>query len=147
MAKQMSYTDPNTGAVFPAAVWTAIGVYIDVSGPDVRLVFPVYKDKTAAAIVVGKALGIPAFQNTAKYSPIGSVAFTLSQAEFAALATSPPVGATLIDAISEACYKVAESSTQNRKPGPDVEDPQNPGHFKPSTLPFFHGATDVNLFS
>ena len=148
MAKQLSYEDKNTGAVFPNSVWLPVGVYIDVSGPNVKIDFLGYKDKAAAAAVIGTSLGMP---NLTKHGSIGSVSYTLSKAEFAALATATPVGASVLDVISTVCYEVAGASAQNTH-----DDPANPAHPDPNdatkTIPagqlgFFHAAVDVNLFA
>lgn len=132
MAKALAYTDSNTGAVYPDAVWLPVGVYIDASGPSVKIDFLCYINKATAAETMESALGVP---DTVKKNPLTSVSYTCTQAEFATLATGTPSGSTNLDVVSAACYAVAASSTQNLKKVDDVE------------VGYFSDATDVDLFS
>ena len=138
MAKQMSYTDPNTGAVFPSSTWIPVGIYIDASQPSVKIDFLGYKDQATAANVITTSLGMT---NNPKKGSVGSKSYTLTPAQFQSFALAAPVGANTLDVISADCYTIAMTTLDTDSATPD---PDHPGQFIKQS--FFANATDVVLF-
>lgn len=137
MAKQLSYEDPDNGAVFPESVWLPVGIYIDVSGPNVKIDFLGYKNKDVAAAIIKSSLGVPDAAANRK-GTIGTKSYSLTQAEYAALAMAAPVGSTVLDVISNVCYTAIANSTQHL-----IDDPDDPE----KQIGFFAKAKDVNIFA
>lgn len=134
MAKQMSYTDQVTGVVYPDSVWFPVGVYIDVSGPSVKVDFLGYKDAATAAGVLGKSFGAPGAQSR---GAIGVKSYNLTPAQFVALSTSDPNQGSLLNDLAASCYEIALSTF-------DVQDPAFPEDLT-KKVSFFSGAADVTI--
>lgn len=133
MAKQMSYTDPSTGAVYPESVWLPLGVYVDFAGGVGRVVFNGYATPAVAAAALGYFTG--ATSVPAK-SPVAQKEYTLNRQELLVFATHPPTGATHLDTDSEASYELALARLDT--PAPTAEEPDR-------KVSFFAAATDLTL--
>lgn len=102
--KVLPYTDPHTSAHFPASAWLPMVVGIDHHAMTAQITFLGFASVVAA--------------NHGRV-PIGSRNYTLSGPQYLAMALGQVAQTSLLDAISEACYQIAEAD------------------------PFFEGAVDV----
>jgi len=137
VAKQMSWTDPNTGTAYPAAVFFPVGTYIDFSAPSGNVVFNGYANATAAADALKHALGL----GGKFYAPITQKAYPLNAAQVRALAMSTAVTGTMLNVISTPQYTIAETTLDKVVRAPGTNSPDDPGEF----VSFFDGATDIVL--
>lgn len=106
MAKLMPYTDPETGAEHPRSVWLPMFEAADMVARRARIVFLGFASPAALA---------------AGLRPVGQREFLAEGDAFLAFVAAPPDGATLLDAVSNACYALAAGD------------------------PFFAGAADVEV--
>jgi hypothetical protein len=133
VAKKMSYTDPETGAVFPESVWLPLGVYIDFARGSGKVVFNGYVSPAVAAAALGYFLGLT---NVPAKAPVGQKEYVLGHQELLAFATHPPTGATHLDTDSAASYELAAARLDT--PAPTAGDPSR-------MVSFFDQAADLNL--
>jgi hypothetical protein len=133
VAKQMSYTDPATGAVFPESVWLPVGVYVDFAGGTGRVVFNGY---ASLAVAQGAAAYFYGLTDVPAKAPVAQKAYTLDRAGVLQFASQPPTGQTHLDTDSAAAYELADARLD--VPAPTADDP-----FR--MVSFFAGAADVTL--
>lgn len=91
--KVLPYTDPQTSAHFEASAWLPMVVGID------------HHALTAQITFLGFASVVAANQGRV---PIGSRNYTLTGSEYLGMALGQVAPSSLLDAISEACYQIAE---------------------------------------
>lgn len=117
MAKQMSYTDPHTGAVFPESYWRVGKINVDIHGLYAEITFYGYANSDCRQ--GGK-------------NQIGSRGYLLQGQAFLA-AWQQEI--TLQKSVAQICYETAVATQ-------DVAGPVGPNG-EAQFVSFFEGATDV----
>lgn len=135
MAKRMSYTDPITGAEYPASVWLPGESNVNALNGHGRVTFFGYKDAATARENLMYALGLTNTPPT--YGVIGLKAYDLTKSEVISISLAPAVGATGLDVVANAIYALAAARLEG---SPPAGEPDN-------RVSFFHGADDIDLLA